>query len=111
MIFILSIVLGFLTWKHISGMNEGDKINRSLRFLIGDHYIHIHHWIWCSLLLLFFLSIGFNSQFILGLLIGSIIQGLLYRDRFIIYYRKDKFDEIYAKFNNNNLSLEKNSNR
>jgi len=110
MIFILSVVLGFLTWKYISSTKEGDKINRAFRFLIGDHYIHIHYWIWCFLLLVFFLSIGFYSHFILGLLIGSIIQGLLYRDRFIIYYRKDKFDEIYAKLNSNNLSSKNKSN-
>ena len=98
MIFILSVVVGFLFWKLVAGEKEGDKFERSFRFLTGDYYFHIHHWIWCLLLLIIFLVIGFRGELILGLLFGSIIQGLLYRDRFVVFYRKDKFEEIYSKF-------------
>ena len=98
MIFIIGIIIGFLFCKLIAGKYEGDKIKRSFRFSIKNYYIHIHHWIWCSVLLVVFLVIGFQNQFMLGLLLGSIVQGMFYRDRFVIFYKKDKFKQIYSKF-------------
>ena len=98
MILTLGIIIGFLFWKLFAGKKTGDKIEKSFRFLVKDYYIHIHHWIWCLILLIVFLIINFQNQLIIGFLIGSIIQGLLYRDRFIIIYKKDKFDQIYSKF-------------
>ncbi|MEK9184745.1 MAG: hypothetical protein AAB866_01090, partial [Patescibacteria group bacterium] len=80
------------------GKKEGEKLERSFRFAIKNYYIHIHHWIWCSLLLVLFLIIDFRNQFTLGFLVGSIIQGLFYRDKFVIFYKKDNFEKIYSKF-------------
>ncbi len=98
MIIIFGTIVGFIFWKLFAGKKEGDRLERSFRFLIKDYYVHIHHWIYCSVLLIVFLIINFQNQFVIGFLIGSIIQGLLYRDRFIIIYKKDKFEEIYSKF-------------
>ena len=98
MYFIVGIVFGFLFWKLFAGKKEGDKIERSFLFLIKGYYVHIHHWIWCLALLIIFFAIGLYNQFIIGFLTGSVIQGILYRDRFVIFYKKDKFKQIYSKF-------------
>ena len=54
---------------------------------INDYKYHIHHWLTFSILLSFLLigkylknNIIFNI--ILGLLLGTIIEGLLFEDRF-----------------------------
>jgi hypothetical protein len=39
-----------------------------------------------------------NNPFFFGVLTGSIIQGLLYRDRFVVLYKKENFEKIYARF-------------
>lgn len=107
MIFTLGIIAGFLFWKFFAGKYEGDKIGRSWRPLIGNYYIHIHHWLWCSVLLLLLLLLNYYTQFIVGLLAGSIVQGLFYRDRFVIMYHKDMFEKIYNKFRQvDNMSQE-----
>ncbi len=88
MILIIGIILGFLFSKLLSGKHEGDKIEKSLRFSVKNNYIHIHHWIWCSMLLIVILVLNFRNELIIGLLIGSMIQGLSYKDRFLIIYPK-----------------------
>ncbi|MFA6496618.1 MAG: hypothetical protein WCV50_05945 [Patescibacteria group bacterium] len=41
------------------------------------------------------------SPILLGLLAGAIIQGLLYRDRFVVFYQDKDFEKIYSKYRNN----------
>ena len=96
--FILSSSLGFLFWKFFAGKHEGDKINKSFRPKIGKYRIHIHHWIWCCATLVIFLVVEVCNPILLGLLTGSIIQGLLYKDRFICIYKDEDFEKIYSKF-------------
>lgn len=98
MIFVLGIIIGFGIFKLFSGKREGNKIKRSFRFLVNGYYIHIHHWIWCTILLILLLIINFQNQFIYGFLLGSIIQGLLYKDRFVVIYKKGDLNKIYSKF-------------
>lgn len=97
---ILGILIGFLFFQIFSGKYEGDKIERCVRFLINDYYVHIHHWIGAFVVLVTLIVFSFYNSFIYGFLIGSIIQGLKYRDRFYIVYHKDKFEKIYSKFKN-----------
>jgi hypothetical protein len=98
MILFFGVVIGFLFWKVVSGKYEGDKIERSFRFNIINYYIHIHHWIWCSVVLVALLILNYQNMLIFGVLIGSIIQGLLYKDRFVVVYKKKDFEKIYSKF-------------
>jgi len=52
----------------------------------SGHY-HIHHWmIFSALYAPFILIKRLRSKFLHGLIIGSIIQGLTYKDRFRIKY-------------------------
>ncbi|MEI7688617.1 MAG: hypothetical protein WCI91_00350 [Candidatus Nomurabacteria bacterium] len=85
---LAGIIVGFLFFKLFAGKYEGDKIERSLRFSIKNNYLHIHHWIFCLTLLIIILILGFKNELIIGLLIGSIVQGLTYKDRFLIIYSK-----------------------
>jgi hypothetical protein len=43
MIFIAGGILGFIFWKLFAGNHEGENLERSFRFLIRGHYLHIHH--------------------------------------------------------------------
>ena len=98
MILLIGLVIGFLFWKLVSGKHEGDEIGRSIRFTLKNYYIHIHHWIWCSVILILLLAINYHNPLIIGILIGSIIQGLMYKDRFVVVYKKEDFEKIYSKF-------------
>ncbi len=98
--FFISAILGFFVYSLLSGKREGEKLNRSFRFLVGKHRIHIHHWIYCSVILTIFLLSGIYNPITLGLLSGSIFQGLLYKDRFIVFYKDSDFNKIYSKFKN-----------
>ncbi len=56
----------------------------------GKGHYHIHHWIVFSALYAPFILIErLRSKFLHGLIIGSIIQGLTYKDRFQIKYQPD----------------------
>jgi hypothetical protein len=34
----------------------------------------------------------------LGIIAGALIQGLTYKDRFVIIYKAENFEKIYSKF-------------
>ena len=52
----------------------------------NKHY-HIHHWmIFSALYAPFILIRRLRSKFLHGLIIGSIVQGLTYKDRFRVKY-------------------------
>ncbi len=56
----------------------------------GKGHYHIHHWmIFSALYAPFILIRRLRSKFFHGLIIGSIFQGLTYKDRFRIKYRSD----------------------
>lgn len=95
---LASIIIGFIFWKSFSGAHEGERIERSIRPIIFGHCVHIHHWIWCSVILTGLLYSDMTSYFTIGLLVGSILQGLKYRDRFVIVYKPSEFANIYARF-------------
>lgn len=97
-LFVLSGILGFIFWNLFSGKHEGDKLEQSLRFRIGIYTIHIHHWFIASVVLLVCLYNHITDPIILGLLAGSIIQGLKYRDRFLFIYKTSNFEKIYSKW-------------
>tara|TARA_B100000902_G_C26983661_1_gene751522 strand:+ start:16 stop:312 length:297 start_codon:yes stop_codon:yes gene_type:complete len=60
--------------------------NGMIIFEYKKYIFHIHHWIICLLLLIFFQK--YLHNIINGLLIGLFIQGLLYKDCFEIIKKK-----------------------
>ena len=98
----LTFSLGFfcavLFFSVLSGKYEGDKIERSLRFSFGKNFIHIHHWILGFLVLMCLFVFNIKTGFLYGMCLGTIFQGLCYRDRFVIFYKKQDFEKIYSKW-------------
>lgn len=96
--YILGIFLGYSFWKFFAGKKEGDKKERSIIFYFGENSLHIHHWIIGAILLIILMVLNIKLYFILGVLTGSIIQGLTYRDRFVVFYKTKDYEKIYNQF-------------
>lgn len=94
----ISAILGFLIAKILCGKYEGDKPERSLRFSVGKYYLHIHHWIYGLVILLVLFIFKFYNPFIFGFLVGIMVQGLFYKDRLLILYKKQDYQKIYQKW-------------
>jgi len=95
---LLGFIIGFSFWQFFAGKYEGDKLKRSIRFRVGKYYIHIHHWFIAFVLLVLFNIIDIIHPIIIGFFVGSIIQGLKYRDRFLFIYKISDFEKIYSKW-------------
>ncbi len=93
---LLGLILGYLISDFFAGREAGDKLQYSLRFKIRGYYIHIHHWLYYSLVLIGLALISFRNPLVYGLLIGTIVQGLHYRDRFIFWYKISDAGHIYT---------------
>lgn len=95
---LIGTIAGFIFWKLVAGKYEGDKPERSIHFTIGNYFVHLHHWLWCLVILMILLILGLRNHLLIGFLIGSIIQGLTYRDWYYVVYLKTRYKEIYSKF-------------
>ena len=91
-------VLGYGFFSIFSGKFTGDRIERSIRPKIGEYRLHIHHWLWCSAILIVMLLARLYYPLVIGILFGSIVQGLTFRDRFVVFYKDADFDKIYSKY-------------
>jgi len=99
-LFTVSVAIAHIFWNLVAGRYEGDKINHSLRFRLGNYWIHIHHWLYSAIILLVLLMLRIFNPILIGLSAGSIIQGLKYKDRFIVCYHRKNFEKIYERFKN-----------
>ena len=97
-LFIISFIIAFSLSSHISGEYEGHKKENGLFFHVGEYNVHIHHFIWTGALLFLVIYFKINNLIIIGILVGFTLQGLTYRDRFIIVYKTKDFEKIYKKF-------------
>lgn len=103
LLFMISIILGFIFNRSLS--KDGSKLNRKLplikiRFIqfcpsikihIGSRYIHVHHWLTYSIVLIVTLTLNagvFDTLFSKGLLVGGILQGLTFPDWKTIIVKK-----------------------
>ncbi len=98
LIFLIGFILGYFFWHMFAGKHEGDRPERSLRFLVGNYYIHMHHWFVSILIFVILVSFNLRSLIVFGLLTGSIFQGLGYADWYYIFYHKDNYEKIYKNF-------------
>lgn len=96
--FLIAFSVAFLVAHLLAGKCEGHKMRRSLRFRIKRRYLHIHHWLWSFVGLLALTINGHWYPIWFGALAGSFLQGLKYRDRFVILYHEDAFERIYERF-------------
>jgi len=67
-----------------------------IQFTRKDKVYHFHHWvIFSSLYLKYFLkSRKFRSKILHGIMLGSILQGLTYKDRFKFRYANEDLTSI-----------------
>ena len=78
--YFLGTFLGFVTYCITAG-EEGDY-SRSIRI----YGIHIHHWMYLTVPLIFSLIVE-TSPYFVGFCIGGIIHGItMYSDAFEIFY-------------------------
>ena len=97
-IFIVFTFIGYLFFYLVAGKHECDKAKYEFKLSIGKYYVHLHHWIWGAVILVFILAYTkLQYPWALGLLVGTILQGLHYRDRFVIVYRKNKEKKICSE--------------
>lgn len=81
----IGIILGYIFGYIVSGKSEGEKGLIHCNWCIETFKIHLHHWIIMSIILAYYLIYVENkSNIIIGFLIGGIIHGLSYKDRFNI---------------------------
>ena len=96
-------ILGFGVVYFLSARNEGGRgILPSIKFQIREYTFHIHHWFVFSIVLVVLLVINIYTIFLLTFIIGIIVQGLIYKDRFLFVYRSRDKESIYEKYKTKN---------
>lgn len=85
---LISFVIGFYFMYMINYLpNLNNNTKQKIILYLDDKKYHIHHWLTLSILLIFFILGKYlkNNVFfeiILGILLGLIVEGLLFEDRF-----------------------------
>jgi len=90
-IYILTggIIVGYFLAYLFSGKKEGDKGKlKSIIIKTKNYNIHLHHWLLSAIILLILFYAKFYNDGVYGILIGLIIQGLTYKDCYIIIKRE-----------------------
>jgi hypothetical protein len=83
------VIFGYLIATLCSGGKEGKQARfKSLTFKTKNYIIHLHHWFIASIGLAILIFFNFYNNFIYGLLVGVIIQGLTYKDFYRLIYRR-----------------------
>jgi hypothetical protein len=98
LLFLIAVAAGVLFWTAIAGKFEGDRPERSLRIPIGAYYLHVHHWLYCLGAMAALSYAGVSGPFTIGFLAGSTVQGLTYRDWYLLFYAKRRGPELYARW-------------
>ena len=97
--FLTSLILGFLFSNYFSSRFDDERVERTpFRFKLGTYRVNFHNWIWCLFLIFFCMYIHIYNPVVLGIIFGALIQGLTYKDRFVILYKAKDFEKIYSKF-------------
>lgn len=93
-------IIGYTITNFVSGKSEGKKGLIDFSWITKPFKIHLHHWIIFSIILLCIFVFSEKKHenkhdtqtykknkynLIIGFLIGGIIQGLTYTDRFKIF--------------------------
>lgn len=97
-IFVFSGAAGLAFWNAIAGRFEGDRLERSLRLPFGRYCLHVHHWLYCLVIMGVLYSWDLTGPATGGFLCGSIVQGLTYRDWYLLVYDRAKGDALYSRW-------------
>jgi len=95
-VLIFGTVIGFLTARFISAKKEGRQGRlKFIKFKIGENVLHIHHWLYGSVVLLVMWQVGFYNDFIYGFFVGMVMQGLMYKDFYYIFFNEKEYGKKY----------------
>lgn len=72
--------------KRIKNFQIAPRVNFSVR----NKVIHIHHWFY--LIPVFVFVNNLNWDIARGVVLGGIVQGLFFKDRFKFIYKKDEYN-------------------
>jgi len=89
----IGFLVGFFLSKLLAGKRTGERgLIKSIIISFNNWKIHLHHWFLSSILLFFsFLDFIYLSQFFLGFLLGSLVQGLGYSDWYRLVFKEIKY--------------------
>ena len=83
-------MLGYFLVSLIAGKRAQERGRvKSLKLKVKNYVFHIHHWFGSGIILGNLLVMNWYNAVVYGLLIGSIIQGLTYKDFYKIIYRRN----------------------
>jgi hypothetical protein len=88
LLWIIGLILGYLISVSIAGKFAGDTSCPTLSFDIRSLHVYIHHWIYFGILLVVLIKLNIYNPLLYGGIVGIIVQGLMYRDRFEIISKK-----------------------
>ena len=77
--------IGFVISYQLYYTYGGKKTGDYSCDMINISNVHIHHWVYCSIIVSFILIIGIESSFIIGICFGGITYGIQFSDWSIIY--------------------------
>ena len=85
----VGFLLGYIISAIFSGQTEGEEglLPSNLIFQVGDYFIHLHHWIFSSIVIIWFALRKYSNLFVYGILTGITLQGLMYTDFLKIIYK------------------------
>lgn len=83
--------------KHIKNLQVFPRLHLKAR----NRVIHVHHWMFLTPILILIQNIS-QSNILHGFVIGGILQGLMFKDRFRFVFRPD---EYHLQIKNSSLHL------
>lgn len=75
--------------KKIRNVQLFPRINVSTR----NRIVHVHHWMFLTPILLFIQNFT-QSNLLHGFLIGGILQGLMFKDRFKLIFKNEEYHQV-----------------
>tara|TARA_Y100001980_G_C14555428_1_gene343902 strand:+ start:3886 stop:4161 length:276 start_codon:yes stop_codon:yes gene_type:complete len=76
--FAVGIIIGYASAKFLTGKTP------QIKFWV----LHVHHWIWATLIIIFLMIVNLTNPLLIGIFTGVAVEGLNYDDWSLI--RKDK---------------------
>ena len=79
----LHLIVGFISSYSLYCIFGAQKTGDIVPFMLIINKMHIHHWMYASIFLLFAIHYNYNSL-IIGILLGAVLHGIQFKDWNII---------------------------
>ena len=86
---LVCLFVGYLFGRFIGGVSEGEPGRVHWEWFLKTFRVHIHHWMSATMVLVFYLATYTTNRSypLIAFIVGVILQGLTYADRFDIGVR------------------------